>query len=101
MSEKALAKCALNVWQHEDAYRSLIEAIDSRDVEKTKYYLDSLRKIFGNIATNCRVDTKESLEKLEDAEWHVDKREWLDAKWDLLFASSHVLDSLKKVARDI
>jgi hypothetical protein len=98
--DKERAKCALSVWRHEDEYRSLIEALDGKDAEKAKHYLDALRKTFEEISKSCRIDVSEAKEKISDAEWHVDREGWLDAKWDVLFASSHVLDALKAKAKD-
>ena len=97
---KAKCKCGLAVWHHEGTYKTAIHFIDERDKTNSLVALESLRKDFAKILKECQVDVKDGYEKIKDAKWHIERENWMDAKWDLLFASAKVLDAVKECAKE-
>lgn len=102
MAEEKIAKCkcGLAVWGHEGTYKTAIHFIDKKDKSWALTALKSLRKDFDKIRRECQVDVKEGKEKIDDAKWNIEHEKWMDAKWDLLFASAKVLDEVKECAKE-
>ena len=93
-------KCGLAVWRHEGTYDTAIGFIDKRDKNWALTALESLQKNFDDVASKCAVDVKDAKEKILDAKWHIERDNWMDAKWDLLFASAKLLDEVKACAQE-
>jgi hypothetical protein len=99
MSEKEeKCRCGLAVWKHEVDYDTAIHFIDKRDHSWALEALKTLRKTFDEVEHACQIRVPEAKEKVDDAKWNIERGNWMDAKWDLLAASAHLLDEVKKCA---
>lgn len=98
MTEKEKCKCGLAVWKHEADFDTAISFIDKRDKAWALEALKTLSKTFDQVESSCQIKIPEAKEKIADAKWNLDRENWMDAKWDLLFASGKLLDEVRKCA---
>jgi len=96
--QKEKCLCAWGAWNAEIHYRDLVGSIEAEKADDARHYIKYFKKDLEKIQKDCGIDTSESVEHLKDAEWHLDRENWMDAKWDALWASAKALDELKKCA---
>lgn len=115
MREK-IYSCAWWVWRAEKAYESVIDVIDkviAGDEQSRGFYDSSFKRLmvtYDRVEKYCGLKVKNSRENVLDAKWHLDNKKGgpggildetpeMAAKWDLMFASSNLLDALKDAVK--